>query len=68
MNYFRFHIGDYTKKTEHLSITEHGVYMLMMKAFYGSERPLPTGAKLYRLLRAETKVERAAVDSVVAEF
>jgi uncharacterized protein YdaU (DUF1376 family) len=68
MHYYEHHIGDYQKKTAHLSLTEHGAYCLMMQLFYATEKPLPTGKALYRLLRAESKADRAAVDVVVREF
>ena len=68
MNYYRHHIGDYLKKTAHLSMAEHGAYGLMLQHFYATEKPLPVDRSLYRLLRAETKAERAAVDSVIKQF
>jgi uncharacterized protein YdaU (DUF1376 family) len=68
MNYFELHIGDYQKKTAHLSLAEHGAYQLMMQIFYATESPLPEGKVLYRMLRAESKAERSAIDSIVAQF
>lgn len=69
MNYFDLHISDYQRKTAHLSLAEHGAYFLMLQATYASERPLSTDKKvLYRLLRAESKQEKAAIDSVVRQF
>lgn len=69
MNYFELHIGDYQRKTAHLTLAEHGAYVLMLQTFYASERPLPADRKvLHRLLRADTPAERKAVDSVTAQF
>jgi uncharacterized protein YdaU (DUF1376 family) len=69
MNYFEWHISDYQRKTAHLSLAEHGAYSLMLQANYASERPLPGDKKvLYRLLRAESKQEKAAIDSVMRQF
>lgn len=69
MNYFELHIGDYQRKTAHLTLAEHGAYSLMLQTFYATERALPTDRKvLYRLLRADSVAERKAVDSVVAQF
>lgn len=69
MNYFDLHIGDYQRKTAHLSLAEHGAYSLMLQTFYATERPLPSDRKvLYRLLRADSVVERKAVDAVATEF
>lgn len=69
MNYYEHHIGDYQRKTAHLSLAEHGAYTLMLQTFYATERPLPADRKvLYRLLRADTSAERKAVDAVVTQF
>lgn len=69
MNYFELHIGDYQRKTAHLTLAEHGAYSLMLQAFYATERPLPADRKvLYRLLRADTAAEKKAVDAVASQF
>lgn len=69
MNFYNHHIGDYLKKTAHLSVTQHGAYFLLMQHFYATEAPLPTDkSSLYRIAKAETKPERNAVDSVIQQF
>ncbi len=68
MNFYKHHIGDYAKKTPHLSIVEHGAYLLMLHFYYGTEAPLPKGRALYRLLRADSKIDRDAIDSVCRQF
>jgi uncharacterized protein YdaU (DUF1376 family) len=69
VNYFELHIGDYQRKTAHLTLAEHGAYSLMLQTFYATERPLPADRKvLYRLLRADTAAERKAIDTVVFQF
>src|ERR1700730_18469936 len=69
MNYFELHIIDYQRKTAHLTLAEHGAYSLMLQTFYASERPLPADRKvLHRLLRANSAVERKAIDSVADQF
>jgi uncharacterized protein YdaU (DUF1376 family) len=69
LNYFELHIGDYQRKTAHLTLAEHGAYSLMLQTFYATERPLPKDRKvLYRLLRADSAAERKAVDVVATEF
>lgn len=67
MNFYKHHIGDYAKKTVHLSPLEHGVYLLMLHAYYGTEKPLAVDA-LYRIAHAHSKAERSAVDSVISQF
>ena len=68
MNFFKLYIGDYQRDTAHLSVTEHGAYLLMLQHYYATEKPLPVGKALHRMLRAQDKEEREAIDSVVAQF
>lgn len=67
--FYKHFIGDYQRKTGHLSLAEHGAYRLMMDHAYANGGSLTTDRKaLYRLLRADTPLERKAVDSVVSQF
>lgn len=68
MNFFKLYIGDYQRDTAHLSITQHGAYLLMLQHFYATEKPLPTGKALHRMLRAQDKDERDAIDFVASFF
>ncbi len=68
MNFFKLYIGDYQRDTAHLSIAEHGAYLLMLQHYYATENPLPIGKALHRMLRVQDKAERDAVDSVVTKF
>ena len=68
MNFFRLYIGDYQRDTAHLTMAEHGAFLLMLQHYYATEKPLPVGRALHRILRAETDEERAAIDSVAAQF
>lgn len=67
MNYYNRHLGDYAKKAGHLSPLEHGVYNLILDAYYDREQP-PTRAEAIRWSRARTVEEIAAVDAVLEEF
>jgi uncharacterized protein YdaU (DUF1376 family) len=40
----------------------------MLHTYYGTEKPLPFGKKLYRLLRANSRAEKTAVDLIVDKF
>jgi uncharacterized protein YdaU (DUF1376 family) len=67
--FYKHFIGDYQRKTSHLTLAEHGAYRLMMDHAYATGHPLPADRKaLYRLLRADTALERKAVDNVVEQF
>ncbi len=68
MNFFKFYIGDYQRDTAHLSIAEHGAYALMLQHYYATEKPLPSGRLLHRMLRAQDKCERDAIDAVASQF
>lgn len=67
MNYYKRHLGDYAKKAGHLSPLEHGVYTLLLDAYYDREQG-PTRTEAIRWCRARTEEEIAAVDAVLAEF
>src|SRR5687768_6580586 len=67
MNYYERHLGDYAKDTAHLSMLEHGAYNLLLDRYYGTEVGIPAD-QVYRVARARTKEERAAVDVVLGEF
>lgn len=67
MNYYKRHIGDYAAKTGHLSALEHGVYNLLIDAYYNREHG-PTKAEAMRWARARTAAEIAAVEVVLEEF
>jgi uncharacterized protein YdaU (DUF1376 family) len=68
MKFFKFYMGDYLRDTAHLSMAEHGAYFLMLQNYYATQKPLPSGDALYRMLRAQTKPEKEAIDSIVKQF
>lgn len=67
MNYYKRHIGDYAAKAGHLTPLEHGVYSLILDAYYNREEA-PTRAEAMRWARARSKDEVAAVEVVLSEF
>ena len=69
MNYYEHHIGDYDEATAHLTACEDGIYSRLIRKYMATERPLPTDIKvLQRLVRARTRDEKSAVQTVLDEF
>jgi uncharacterized protein YdaU (DUF1376 family) len=69
VNFYKHHIGDYAKDTEHLSWDEDHAYTRLMRVYYRDERPLPLDlAKVARLARAHTASQKAAIETVLGEF
>jgi len=69
MNHYPHHIGDYLKDTAHLTLLEHGCYRRLMDVYYTREGPLPADlAGVCRLVSAQTKDERQAVETILREF
>ncbi len=67
MNYYERNMGDYARDASHLSMLEHGAYTLLLDRYYTTEQPIPED-QTYRLARATTRQEKAAVDAVLREF
>lgn len=69
MNFYEHHIGDWDSATAHLSLLEEAVYGRLIRLYYRTEKPVPADlAQACRLVRAVTKQERQAVQTVLAEF
>ena len=69
MNFYSFHIGDYSSATRHLSWDEDMAYRRLLDAYYMREGPLPADKRqVYRLVVATSKAQREAVDVVLEEF
>ena len=61
--------GDYARKTGHLSMAQHGAYLLLRQHYYSTGRPLPTNVpSLYRICGAIEDAEKADVRAVIDEF
>ena len=62
MNYYQFHIGDYSAHTAHLTPIEDCAYRRLLDAYYLNERMLPLDvascARLVRMREYETDVEQ----------
>ncbi len=68
MNFYKRFMSDYARKTARLTLAQHGAYTLLLDEVYITEQPLPFDMnELYRVCRAMTKDEQAAV-RVVADL
>lgn len=69
MNFYRRFPGDYGRDTQHLTMEQHGAYNLLLDIAYTTERQLPSDRLLiYRMTRASSPSEKAAIDAVIEEF
>jgi len=67
--WFPFYFSDYTSKTEHLTLAEHGAYLLLMGSYYKTGCKLPANAKqLQRICRAFDTEEVDAMNSILDQF
>lgn len=69
MNYYEHHIRDYDAATAHLSWDEDLAYTRLIRWYYRKEQPIPADIKeACRQVRATSKTQRDAVESVLREF
>lgn len=69
MNYWERWIGDWKRKTAHLSAEQKGVYGELLDHCYANECGLPAELEdCCRIAGATTKSERAAVERVLRDF
>lgn len=67
--WFPFYFADYESKTAHLSLAEHGAYLLLIGAYYKTGKPLPANAvQLQKICRAFAPDEVQALHSVLAQY
>ena len=69
MNYWERWIGDWKRKTAHLSAEAKGIYGELLDHEYATHKPLPLDLEAtYRLAGASTPSERKSTDKVLSEF
>jgi uncharacterized protein YdaU (DUF1376 family) len=69
MNWYEKYIGDWLKKTSHLTMLEEGAYSRLVDWYYANECALPLPMHdVYMCARARTPAERRATDSVLRKF
>lgn len=65
--WYPFYWGDYSSKTLHLSLSQHGAYLLLLRFTYTTEKPIPHQHR-YSIARAMLEHEQEAVDFVLDSF
>lgn len=69
MNYYPFHLGDYSVSTRALTWDEHAAYRMLLDLYYASEAPISLDRqKVYRQTMARTKRQRAAIDLILEDY
>lgn len=67
MKWYSFHIGDYHRRTAHLSDLEDLAYRRMLDLYYTQDGPLPADpARIAKLIRMPADIER--VQAILDEF
>jgi len=69
VNYWQRWIGDWKRKTSHLSAEAKGIYGELLDHLYAAETPLPQDLEaVYRIAGAISASERKSVEIVLREF
>ena len=69
MNHYQFNIGDYRRRTGHLTHLEHGIYRSLIDTYYLTENPLDENLdKLMRSHSVRSADEQEAFKNVIEEF
>jgi len=68
MDFYPRYPGDYMIATLELNMMEDGAYSRMLDYYYSTEKPLEKSKKLYQIVRAHSRAERKAVDTVLTRF
>jgi uncharacterized protein YdaU (DUF1376 family) len=67
--FFRLFIDDYLRDAEELSLLQHGAYLRLMLWYYGRAKAIPNDLpRVYARCGAASREEKAAVESVLADF
>lgn len=67
--YLPLYTGDYLRDTRHLSMAEHGAYLLMLTYCWDQKGPLPLDRhRIQGICNARSKDEQEAVERVLADF
>ena len=68
-HWYARYVGDYMKKTQNLSMVEHGAYTLLLDYYYSTGEPIPANAEqMHRICRAFASVEQEAVQTIITKY
>lgn len=68
-DWYPHYVGDYSKKTAHLTMMEHGAYRLLLDHYYATGKPITNDVvQLHRICRAFADAERDAIDKILSDF
>lgn len=68
-HWYARYVGDYMKKTQNLSMVEHGAYTLLLDYYYSTGEPIPANAEqMHRICRAFAPVEQQAVQTIINKY
>ncbi len=62
------YVGDYQRKTQHLSLAEHGAYALLLDHYYMGGKLTTNDNQMFRICRAFDVQEQQAVKNVLEQF
>lgn len=65
--WYPFYWSDYSGKTMHLTMGQHGAYMLFLRWIYTTGKPIPDKQR-YSIARAMVEQEKSDADAVLSEF
>lgn len=69
MNFYKRYMGDYARKTAHLSLTQRGAYDALLDHYYANNGVIPTDHdSLYQTCHARTTLDEEAIRKVADEF
>lgn len=68
MNWYKFHIGDYRKKTGHLSHLEHYIYRSLIDTYYDDEKPLSLDINRHAKLLCLNTEEVLMLEGILSFF
>lgn len=68
-NFYRRFPGDYLRDTQHLTLSQHGIYCLLLDTLYATEKPIKSREDAYRIARcSEHDASIAECNAVIDEF